>query len=101
MKIGYSRATAIRGLHPSGLREVLIHRPLDLEKLDPKTNAARIAHGVGENKRLLIIEEATRRGVHLLNPGKKEEPAKVEPLIEEKPAEAATENKAKPEDTTK
>lgn len=73
VKIGYARPASIRGLHPSGMREVMVRRPQDLEQIDPKIYVARIAHTVGENKRLLILDEAERRGIHLLNPGKKKE----------------------------
>ena len=83
VKIGYSKPNQIRGLHPSGLREVIIQRVVDLEKLTPKQDAARIAHTVGENKRLMILEEADRRDIRVLNPGPKKEPAVTEPAIEE------------------
>ncbi len=83
VKIGYSRPTAMRGLHPSGLREITIYRPEDLHKLNSKINAARIGHTVGENKRRLILDEAERKGIHVLNPGPKKEPTVVEPSIEE------------------
>ena len=84
VKIGYARPASIRGLHPSGMKEILVHRPKDLEQIDPKICVARIAHTVGENKRLLILDAAERRGVHVLNPGpKKEEAAAVTPPPEE------------------
>jgi len=83
VKIGYSRPTAIRGLHPSGLREIMVYRPADLDKLNPKINAARIGHTVGENKRRLILDEAERKDIHVLNPGPKKEPTIAEPSIEE------------------
>ncbi|MGD0424629.1 MAG: 50S ribosomal protein L32e [Candidatus Bathyarchaeia archaeon] len=73
VKIGYARPASIRGLHPSGMREVMVRRPQDLEQIDPKIYVARIAHTVGENKRLLILDEAQRRGIHVLNPGPKKE----------------------------
>ena len=91
VKIGYARPASIRGLHPSGMREVLIHRPQDLEQIDPKVSVARIAHTVGENKRLVILDEAERRGIHVLNPGPKKEPIAVTPPEEEK-KEANTTN---------
>ncbi len=75
VKVGYSRPASIRGLHPSGMREVMVRRPQDLEPIDPKIYVARIAHTVGENKRLLILDEAERRGIHVLNPGPKKETA--------------------------
>lgn len=94
VKIGYARPTSIRGLHPSGMREVIVHRPQELEQIDPKVQVARIAHTVGENKRLLILDEAERRGIHVLNLGpKKKEPAVTAPSEKEK-EEAATKQEA-------
>lgn len=91
VKIGYSRPSSIRGLHPSGLKDIIIYRPQDLEKINPKLEAARIAHVVGENKRLLIIEEAQKLGIRVLNPGHKEEKTGAEvPPPEEAAKEAAT-----------
>jgi len=109
VKVGYARPASIRGLHPSGMKETLVHRPKDLEQIDPKVCVARIAHKVGENKRLLILDEAERRGIHVLNPGpKKEEPAPVtspseeekkgrEPTPEAKPDGEASKPKVKKE----
>ena len=92
VKIGYARPASIRGIHPSGMKEMLVHRPKDLEQIDPKICVARIAHTVGENKRLLILDEAERQSIHVLNPGpKREAPPAVTPAPEEKEdAETAT-----------
>jgi large subunit ribosomal protein L32e len=84
VKIGYSRPKATKGRHPSGLNEVIVYRPKDLENLDPKTQAARIAHTVGENKRVQILADAKKANIRVLNPGLK------------KPAEALPEAPAKP-----
>ena len=93
VKVGYRGPKKYRGLHPSGLREVLIHNPEELKALDPDAQAARIAGKVGKRKRMLISEAADERGITLLNPpvhrealetAKEEEEAK-----EEKEAEAA------------
>lgn len=106
VKIGYSRPRAIRGLHPSGLRDIIVYRPANLELLDPKIHAARIAHTVGENKRLLILDEAEKRGIRVLNPGpKKEEPPIMEQpteetLTESKETTSPTETASTPEPTT-
>ncbi len=97
VKIGYSRPKATRGMHPSGLKETLVWRPQDLGNLDPKTHVARIGHTVGENKRVLILEEAKKRNIRILNPGLKRstepevlpEPTSVEPAPE--PKEETTE----------
>ncbi len=74
VKIGYSRPRATRGIHPSGFREVMIWRPSDLENVDPAKQVARIAHTVGEKKRVLIIEEAKKRSIRILNHGLKKAP---------------------------
>lgn len=89
VKIGYSRPRAIRGMHPSGLREVRVWRPTDLAKLDPKTQVARIAHTVGESKRVLIIDEAKKANIRILNPGLKRR-AEAVPVTPEPQPETAT-----------
>ncbi|MGQ0534904.1 MAG: 50S ribosomal protein L32e [Methanobacteriota archaeon] len=69
VKVGYRVPEAVRGVHPSGFREVLVHRPQDLSKIDPKLEAARIAHGVGARKRSAVLSEAAKMGIRVLNPG--------------------------------
>lgn len=68
VKSGYGTPKAVRNLHPSGFREVLVHNPEDLEKLDPATQAVRIAHTVGRKKRLAILEKAKELHIRVLNP---------------------------------
>jgi len=67
VSIGYGGPNASKGLHPSGFREVLVHNPLELDRVDPKTMAARIAHGVGSRKRTMIEQRAQRKGIRVLN----------------------------------
>lgn len=64
---GYRGPQGVRGLHPSGFEEVAVYRPEDLDGIDPKTQAARIAHSVGTRKRLLIQDRADELGVRVLN----------------------------------
>ena len=71
--IGYRSPAALRGYHPSGLKEVLVHNIGELEGLHPKTHAVRIAHQVGDRKRLAIVERADDLGLHVLNPKLKSE----------------------------
>ena len=58
VKVGYSGPKLARGLHPSGFTDNLIHNIADLQRLDPKTDGVRIAHGVGRKKRLEIVTKA-------------------------------------------
>ena len=90
VKIGYSRPRATRGMHPSGLKEVMVWRPKDLEGIDSKTQAARIAHTVGENKRVQIVDEAKKANIRILNPGLKK-PAEIIPETVTEPTEGAVE----------
>jgi large subunit ribosomal protein L32e len=66
--IGYRGPRKQRGLHPSGLREVLVHNEKDLEGLNPALFAVRIAHAVGKRKRQAILAKAKQLGLRVLNP---------------------------------
>jgi large subunit ribosomal protein L32e len=100
VKIGYSHDKTIRGIHPSGLRDVRVWRPEDLKNIDPKTQVARIAHTVGESKRVLIIEEAKKINVRILNPGLKKAPTIEAAPPPEPEAETAPEVSAEVEKET-
>ncbi len=84
--IGFGISKSLRNLHPSGFREVLIRRPEDLDKVDPKKEAVRIAAGIGEKKRRGLIERATNMNFKILNPGTIEEMAEI-PEVEESPGD--------------
>ncbi len=64
---GYRSPAAVRGMHPSGYYEVLVHNVSDLEKIDPKRQAARIASSVGKKKRENISKKAEELNIKLLN----------------------------------
>ncbi|HJT49265.1 MAG TPA: 50S ribosomal protein L32e [Nitrososphaeraceae archaeon] len=70
VKVGYRGPKHARGLHPSGYTDNIIFNVNDLNKLDPKKDAARIAHTVGARKRKEIISKATSMQIKILNPGK-------------------------------
>ncbi len=65
---GYRGPKKVRGLHPSGFREVLVHNVKELEKLNPEKEAARIARTVGVRKRMAIEKRAEELGIRVLNP---------------------------------
>jgi len=88
---GYKGPKGSRGLHPSGYREVLVHNAKEISKVDPKSEAARIAHTVGKKKRTQIIAEAKKHEVFILNF------TPVEELVEtEEETEEAEEKPKKP-----
>ena len=84
---GYGSPAAVRGLHPCGLEDILVHNPGMLAPLDPGVHAVRIAAGVGRKKRREIQEKAAEAGLRVLNPRKIEEPTEEE----EETGEAAEE----------
>ena len=90
-EIGYRGPRVARGLHPSGYEEVLVRTVDDLSKVDPKTQAIRIAHTVGMKKRAEISIRAGERGVRILNPLPEVKP---EEEVEEVPKETEAETEA-------
>ncbi|AET32657.1 50S ribosomal protein L32e [Pyrobaculum ferrireducens] len=75
VEAGYRKPAAVRGLHPSGFVEVLVHNVEELSKLDPKIHAVRIGGTVGLRKRIEIVKKARELGFYVLNPGKRVEEA--------------------------
>lgn len=93
VSVGYRGPKVARGLHPSGYKEVLVHNAEELEKINPKTQAIRIAHTVGKRKRVEILVRARKREITVLNlkeireEVEKEKEAVIEEETEEKEEE--------------
>lgn len=68
-RVGYRSPKLVRGLHPSGFREVLVYNVKDViaKVKDPTRYAVRIASCVGERKRKEIVEYAAKHGIKVLN----------------------------------
>lgn len=69
VSVGYRSPKTARGVHPSGLAEILVSSPRDLEGIDARRQAVRIASGVGKKKRQQIIAKARELNLKVLNPG--------------------------------
>jgi len=67
VSIGYGGPRGARFLHPSGFREVRVWNVKDLERMNPETEAARVAHSVGMKKRIEIEEKADELKIRILN----------------------------------
>jgi hypothetical protein len=65
--VGYGGPSLIRGMHPSGYTDVLIHSIKDLEILDPAIHGIRIAARIGAKKRIKIVEAAYEKKFKILN----------------------------------
>jgi len=68
VNVGFGSPKAVRGLHPSGYEEVLVRNPKELDTINPKRQAVRIASQVGMKKRLAIEDKAKELGLKILNP---------------------------------
>ncbi len=66
-KIGYGRAVEIRDIHPSGYIDVLVCNINDLEKINPKVEAARFSRTIGKRKRNELMKKANEKGIWVLN----------------------------------
>ncbi len=78
---GYGTPKAIRGMHASGLFELIVNNAKEISGVDAKRYAIRIAGTVGNKKKIEIVESARKQGFKVLNPkyvlkGKKKEAAK-------------------------
>jgi len=96
---GYRGPKAARYLHPSGYSEVLVRNVDDVDRVNPETQAIRIAHTVGAKKRVEISARAGEKGIHVLNPRAEEKPTVEEEAEAE--AVAETEKETKEEEETK
>jgi len=64
---GFRGPASVRGLHPSGFEEVMIHTPKEVDNVDPKTQAIRIASKVGDKKREIIVKKADELKIRVFN----------------------------------
>lgn len=65
-RIGYKNAAAVRFLHPSGMKEVLVHNLAELVAAG-KDVVIRIAGGVGGKKRAVLEAKATELKLKVVN----------------------------------
>ncbi len=101
---GYKGPKLVRGLHPSGYEDVLVHCMADLAKIDPITQVVRIGHTVGKKKRVQIIAEARKLSLKIVNVKEVKESAKEEATAEEEketPEKKAPAKKEKKEQKSK
>jgi large subunit ribosomal protein L32e len=101
VSVGYKGPKTARGLHPSGYREVLVHNAKEVSAIDPKSEAARIAHTVGKRKRSQIIAEAKKQKVFILNFTPVEEFAEPEEEASEEEEEKLEKSAAEEKDSVK
>lgn len=101
---GYGTPRAVRGMHASGLFEIIINNVNELKGVDPKKYAARIAATVGNKKKAEIVEAARKLNFKILNPKyiikAKKKPSKEESKTENS-KEAKSESKTEAKSASK
>jgi large subunit ribosomal protein L32e len=98
VKIGYRGPAAVRGLHSSGMEEVMVWNAKDVEKVDPETQVARIGGTVGGRKKETILAKAEELKIRILNPGVMEPEDDFEELNDEDEEENKSEEEELKED---
>src|SRR3989344_5256485 len=63
---GYRSPFAVRGLHKSGL-EIVNVRSLNLENINPKTQAIELSATLGMKTKTAIIKEAQKKNITIVN----------------------------------
>ena len=66
--VGYGAPKKLRYLHPSGLKDILIHNLKDLENINVEKEAVRIASAIGKKKRSEILKKSEEMKLRVLNP---------------------------------
>jgi len=66
---GFGTPREIRGLHPSGLKPVVVHNVRELESLNPAEVIVYVGRTVGKRKRAEIINKARELGILVANEG--------------------------------
>ena len=91
---GYQAPKKIRGLHPSGLEDILIMHIKDLKNLTPEKHGIRISARLGARKRIKVVEYAQEQGLKVFNTGySKEELFEIDESSEEEEVEEEEEKK--------
>ena len=73
VKVGYGIPKEVRGIHPSGLKQVMIQNMRALERLaDQEGIVVVISARMGDRQKKLITEKARNMGLRVSNPFKEE-----------------------------
>ncbi|AFH42493.1 50S ribosomal protein L32e [Fervidicoccus fontis] len=67
VEIGYKNPEIVRGVHPSGLRPVVIESRSQLENLDPKIHIVYLSSKLGLKKKIELMKLAREKGLRIAN----------------------------------
>lgn len=93
VETGYRGPALVRGFHPAGKEEVLVHNVSELDGINPETQIVRISAKSGKKKRIEIMKKAEELKLDVLNIRASEVPKKAD-AEEEESAEKTSEETA-------
>lgn len=67
--VGYRTPKKLRGLHPCGKIEKVVHNMDQINELDPNIHGLKISSKIGNKKRMGMIEKAQLKNFKILNLG--------------------------------
>lgn len=65
--VGWRGPTLVRGLHSSGLARIMVSSPAELQRINKQTQGVILSAALGAKKRLVLIADATKQGITILN----------------------------------
>ncbi len=67
--VGYRSPRKVRGLHPSGREDVLVHNKSELEAVEDAENTAiRFSSTLGKRKKEMLTRRAFEKDLYVINP---------------------------------
>jgi large subunit ribosomal protein L32e len=70
VKVGYRVPAIVRGLHPCGLKPVVVHSVKELDNYNPNEHVIYIGSNVSLKNAILIYKKAVEKGFKIANPPK-------------------------------
>ena len=67
VSVGWGSPAEVSGLHPSGLLPVLVHGLGDVARMDAKKEGAIIGAGVGDRRKIALVDALLKKNVTILN----------------------------------
>ncbi|MBI2656012.1 50S ribosomal protein L32e [Candidatus Woesearchaeota archaeon] len=93
---GYKSPAAVKGLHATGLKMIIVSSPADLGKISKANEGVIIAGSVGSRKRLEILKKASEMKIIVLNLNTEESIKKIEDFMNSKKKKEHKEIKKEP-----
>lgn len=67
VSMGYRSPVSVRGLSKEGLKPILVYSLNDLKKINKESEGIVLANSVGMRKKKMMVEQASKDGIKILN----------------------------------